>query len=337
MAEWVKAAELQLELHRWLTSERGRRWTRGWIEAEIRSEPSKGHMYGLLAAAEPQKLLTADSIWVDPEMTELISIAREDFQPEIMANEDFLVHTGFCYFAEPILIHDRNRRVISLGAISWCPIRFTNKTLDEVEAGGLPELTQDGSEIVSHDPSLREDLWGIDLTLYTSTVDDRDDYHATHVEARRQLGAPELLPLHYIPVVFGEPLDEGHLLDEYGRPTGAEEWWKTVQVTLRLMQQRIVSQEDAHVPRATRRRYERAGMYAPSQVCIIRLRRTKPKTGDHEETGRTLTHRHIREGHWRNQWYPSVQRHRQIRIQRTIVGDDSLPLIVKRRFYRWDR
>jgi len=103
------------------------------------------------------------------------------------------------------------------------------------------------------------------------------------------------------------------------------------------MQQRVFERVDTPTPRPTRRRWQRANKTAPKEILVVRLRRTSPRHGEPVESGRTLTHRHIRDGHWRNQWYPSFNRHRQIWIAPTVVGDESLPLIVKRRFYRWDR
>src|SRR5215831_3230755 len=109
MAEWAKAAEMQLELHRWLLApEKGTLWLRHWIAGEKQAEPLKGDMYQTLAFGEPEKLLVADSIWVDKEMSELIEVAREEFEPEQFINEDLLVHTGFVYFEQPLFILDRN-------------------------------------------------------------------------------------------------------------------------------------------------------------------------------------------------------------------------------------
>jgi hypothetical protein len=339
MAEFVKAAETQLELHRWLLSQKGQLWLRHWIGGEKQQEPAKGDMYQLLAFGEPQKLLTADSIWVDDEMCELVSVAREDFKPEPFLNEDLLVHTGFVYFDRPVMMRDRNKRTLSIGAFSWCPFRVTKDELPQLAEKNW-EIEKQGSEITSYGSSVEEDMTGIALCLYTSTVEEQDDYYGSMQGVRSEYGAPELLPLHFTPVFFGSELDEGDMYDEAGRYTGADEWWRTVQTCLRLMQQRIVTHEDALIPRPTRRRWEReTGTTPPRDVCVIRLRRSRPKPHADEEveSGRKLTHRHFREGHWRWQYYPSLKAHRQIRIQRTIVGDDSLPLIIKRRFYKWDR
>jgi hypothetical protein len=342
MAEFAKAAESQLELHRWLLGAKGQLWLRHWIMGEKQAEPAKGDMYQTLAYAEPQKLLSADSIWVDDEMSDLVSVAREDFKPEPFLNEDLLVHTGFVYFDKPVFMLDRNKQKLSIGAFSWCPLRVTNRSPEDIhsEVRENWQHEQEGSEVVIYGvEESQPDIAGIALTLFTSTVEPEDSYHRSMQGVRAEYQAPDLLPLHFTPVFFGSGLDDGDMYDEQGRYTGADEWWRTVQTCLRLMQQRIVTQEDAVLPRATRRRWERAGYTPPRDVCVIRLRRARPKGHADEdvESGRKLTHRHFREGHWRNQWYPSLQAHRQIRIQRTIVGDDSLPLIIKRRFYKWDR
>src|SRR5215471_14197115 len=190
MAEWAKAAEMQLELHRWLLAEgKGSLWLRHWIMGEKQTEPAKGDMYQMLALAEPNKLLTADSIWVDKEMSELISIAREDFEPEAFIAEDLLVHTGFCYFEKPLFIRDRNKRTLSIGAFSWCPFRVTADDAPKVRETKV-QIERQGSEVVAYGSDVTEDQEGIALCLYTSTVEQEDDYHASMQEVRRDYAAP---------------------------------------------------------------------------------------------------------------------------------------------------
>lgn len=318
MAEWVRAAEVQLETYRWWTSPEGQRWLRGWIAAEKRSEARKGDYYDLLSHAEPSKLLTADAIWISPEMCEIVQAARDGFQPESMEREDFITHTGFAYFAHPLWMYDRSERKVSIGAMSWCPVIFKSEGLETAEV-------------------TEKDTDGMAITLYSSTIDPNDDY-GEHLRLFHERYGSELVPLHLTTVIFGEPLDEGDLLDDEGRYTGADHWWKTVQSTLRLMQQRVFVQEEARLPRATRRRMQREGAGHIEEVLVIRLRRPSATRAEPEEpSGRTLTHRHLRDGHWRGQWYPSLQRHRQIWISPTIVGDENLPLVIKRRYYKWDR
>ena len=60
-------------------------------------------MYELLMLVEEQKLLTADAIWVSPEMCEIVQMAREGFKPRSRwSGRTSSPPVGFLYFAEPI-------------------------------------------------------------------------------------------------------------------------------------------------------------------------------------------------------------------------------------------
>jgi hypothetical protein len=316
MGEFVRAAEVQLEMYRWMTSRLGQAHMRYWVEAERRSEPEKADMYQMLAHAEISKMLTADAIWVSPEMSEIVQAARMEFQPEPLEREDFITPTGFCYFAEPLIMHDRHHRKVSVGALTWCPV------------------------ILKDHPTKGEGE-GMTIGMYSSARSTEDDYGDSH-QGFRMVHHVELIPLHLTVAEFGDPLDEGHMLDEQGRYTAADEWWKTVQTTLRLMQQRVFVQESVRLPRATRRRMERekAGPQL-EDVLVIRLRRPSQHTnGEVSEEGRDWTHRWIVDGHWRNQPYGPKENpthYRQIWISPHVKGPEDKPLVVKKRFYKWDR
>src|SRR5262245_56477700 len=171
MAEWARAAEEQLALHRWMTSHQGARYRRSWIAGEAQNEPQKAELYDAFWVAEAQKLLTSDAIWVDPEMSDLVMAARDSFKPEAMEREDFIVHTGFCYFAKPLLILDRNKMPVSVGAISWMPVMFTAKGREQEEKETYTRIPETGgSELISHDPDLEEDMYGMCITLHSSTT-----------------------------------------------------------------------------------------------------------------------------------------------------------------------
>jgi len=343
VAEWVKAAETQLEVHRWLTSPKGLAWVRYWIQGMTKAEPAKAQGYTLYMQAEAQKLLTADAIWVDSEMTEVIEFARESFAPEEMHPDDFIVHTGFVYFAKPLLMPDRHGKIVSIGAFSWCPLRFTSKTAAEIyaEQSSMEKEGRNGTEIIAYGDAVSDleqrDEWGMAISIFSSMTDERDEFHDVHQEMQRHFNAPEVAPLHVTQVRFGDPFGDGDLYDENEDYTGADHWWKTIQTTLRLMQQRVVAHSEGPIPRSTRRRWERLHKTAPKDVMVVRLRRASTHGPKEEgEDVRTLTHRHIRVGHWRNQPYADGV-YRQIWIHQTVVGDESLPLIVKKRYWKWDR
>ena len=260
MAEWVKAAEVQLEMHRFLTSEPGKKYMRGWVDASCdEDEGRKRSMYQSLILVEAQKLLTADAIWVAPEMCQLVQAARDGFQPEAVEADDFIVPNGFLYFSEPIYMLDRHRMQTSVGAISWCPIEIRS------------------------DRTTEEGRWGMAITLYSSVKAREDSFSEMHQEMMRGSGFAELVPLHLSVIEFGDPFGEGELEDEHGRYTGADQWWKTVQVSLRMMQQRIAVRSDERLPRPTRRRMERSGSQMPEDVLVIRLRRPASRHTHDEE------------------------------------------------------
>ena len=60
-----------------------------------------------------------------------------------------------------------------------------------------------------------------------------------HRRVMQEWDAPELCYLHLTVTELGAVFDEGENEDLDGRYTAADEWWKTVQVCLRLMQQRV--------------------------------------------------------------------------------------------------
>lgn len=98
---------------------------------------------------------------------------------------------------------------------------------------------------------------------------------------------------------------------------------------LRIMAQPLSSLTTLGLPAGVRRRLgrERVKM-KDTQVTVIEYR--QPRTDGHAgDSGRTLSHRHFRRGHWRKQPYKETDgtwTTKVIRIQPTIVGDSHLPL-----------
>jgi hypothetical protein len=304
MADWFKAAESQLLLHRWHSSEQGKHWMRAWTQRVCEGEPEKRRIYETLMLAEEHKLLTAESIWVSPEMCEIVQHARESFQPEPVLAQDFITQTGFVYFEQPLYMSDRHGHTVSMGAMSWCPF------------------------VIQEEPQSS----GMALAIYSSAHADKDEFSQTHQEYLKQ-GVPPLMPLLFSIVPFNEGI-EGDLYDLDGSYTGADEWWRTMQVALRLMQQRIADRYEERLPRPDRRRLQRAGS-AIEDVLVIRLRRPAVKHHEGESEPQEWTHRWMVDGHWRWQPYADGVK-RQIWIAPFVKGPEDKPLVIKRRYYKWD-
>jgi len=88
------------------------------------------------------------------------------------------------------------------------------------------------------------------------------------------------------------------------------------------------------VPREVRRRHKREGYELP-RYSVIRLRRKKtitPKDDEAEKKWR-LNYRTLTRGHWRQQWFPSLQTHRQIWIDEFIRGPEDAELVIRPRIF----
>lgn len=108
-----------------------------------------------------------------------------------------------------------------------------------------------------------------------------------------------------------------------------------------LMEQKIGYNRVAEPNRPLRRRRDRL---APNMgdIIVAHLRRRVPRNGEHEEwdeahEGPEWSHRWLVRGHWRNQWYPSENRHKPVYIMPFVKGPEDKPLIIKDRIASADR
>ena len=347
---WHDAYDAQMGLWRWYRTDGGKRWMSG-LFADARGIPES--FRGKLAKiydGEMGRLVECDPVYVSPEMTDVVDVARESFEPEPLHEWDLATPRAFVYYARPVEIRDRNGDPIAIQAFSWAQEYavaddrvdefFDRFSSPEAETEHGPRLTVSEAEAAIADGLV--EAHGIGVTIYAV----RDAYveSAAHGDEkaaamlRRQAGTVPVVPCHLTPWQYGQTF-AGNEIDVEGRPTGAQDWWKLLQTTLRLMQQKRPRSGYGRPDRATRRAAERLGFRPDTEILIVRLRKEEaPRPEDSEPSGRSLLHRHLRTGHWRNQWYPSEQIHRQIYIDPTVVGDPSLPLLVRpRRVFQWTR
>lgn len=346
-ATWHDAYDAQMQLWRWTRPEQhGPRWL-GMLYrnmCEDLQEKTKEMLAGLFAH-ENRKLLDADPIFVSAEMGELVSAAMESFEPEALLPTDIVSPHGFMYFEEPLQIRDQRGQDIDLRAVCWSPVIGSN--IHDLNPGELPGRAVDGrddlfyakpDEMMGHfkgkdyasdwaDSAGNVD--GIAITLYEAIPGDHP--------ALERYASPRLVPIHITPWWFGMPFD-GNEFDETGKFTGAEWWWKAIQTTFRLMQQQLATRSRYGLDRSGRREAKKYG-HREREITVVRLRRersTNMPEGPHEEAH--YSHRFVVGGHWRNQWYPGSNVHRQIWISPYVKGPEDAPLLVKpRRAYTWTR
>lgn len=107
-----------------------------------------------------------------------------------------------------------------------------------------------------------------------------------------------------------------------------------------LFQQRVAVVRDARPDRGAVRRLVRLGipLEALPQIRVVTLRRpTSTDVEAADESPVAWSHRWLVDGHWRAQWYPSDTQHRLIWIAPHVKGPEHLPLVVRRRVYRFTR
>jgi hypothetical protein len=105
---------------------------------------------------------------------------------------------------------------------------------------------------------------------------------------------------------------------------------KPLQTLWRLMQQTISMSTSERASRGVTKRALRVD-YTAKNITVIRLRRPKAiKDDDAEPHLVDWSHRWYVGGHWRNQFYPSLNAHRQIWINPYIKGPEEKPLELRK-------
>lgn len=124
---------------------------------------------------------------------------------------------------------------------------------------------------------------------------------------------------------YGEAIPEGMVPDPDAQ---------VLRATWLLMSQRLAATETEQVPRAERRRCEKAGV--PSTVNVVRVRKHEQRPTDGARDVE-WSHRWLVAGHWRRQWCPSVGAHRPTWIAGHVKGPAEKPLVLKDRVTTWIR
>ena len=336
-----------MSLWRWYRSPIGKLWLEDSFDAASKGLDQKTvdllhSMYG----AELTRLFDADPISVSSGMCDVIEAASPTLRPEPLLETDLITTRGFMYFGRAIVTEDGFSNPIDIAGASWVRLfhSFNKATLDKTEkemqsyadnrrSGGKTSMRELEDRLLLEEPDIQ--AYGIALTIYASTLGDGAFSSDVHDLYPGQI--PGLVPIHLTPWYFGMSLD-GEEWNDQQQPLGAEWWWRIIQTSFRLMQQRIATKGFGRPDKSARREAARLKYPPDTEVVVVRLRR---ESGEREEpTGESAnySHRFIVGGHWRNQWYATEEIHRQIWISPYVKGPADKPLIVKpRRVFQWDR
>lgn len=314
---WQDALEWQMRLWRWSQTEIAPRYLETFPIAKFHhSSPGWSTDPGaMLAAITKATMETADPWWVSPDVAALVAEAAEDMPHDPLVREDIPAPAGFALIGGPALLYpaldggERNGKKLSMRAISWWTTWARYANSEELE------------------PSMMLTSW--------AHIEDDDDFVGELREMKdsyRDFGQHmiDLNPTGIAVVPFGDTSMWRPDLIDY---SGDTRW---TMAFFRFVQQRVIGSDRQYWERSQRREARRSGFREiPDQgyVSAIRLRRiSHPEEEGYEplSTGRKLTSRHIRSGHWRRQWYPKLGLHRPIYIHTTVVGPDGTPLHLRK-------
>jgi len=337
--EWENALSAHHGVLAFLHSPQAQYYIRRWIThrdgkyGRTASQPSQVAGAHLLADVR-----SADAIYITEEMLQVTYRAMESFKRrEPVWLDDFFIPNGFAYLAEPFVTLDINGRKLCWRAISWKIDSMWTIDPDDKESmdmlkkrfpaveDPLDTSYQFSAKDMDGVPSAKEE-YVVRIAMWAHK-DDEDDFSmegATH----------DWLITHMTSIPFSAIPDQIELSGEGDRDA---QWLLFLRVLNRLMAEKLVSKTRKPISRQMRRSLIRKNIPI-SDVVVVELRR---KMQRHRENGegehREYSHRFIVGGHWRNQYYPSINRHRLKYIFEYVKGPDDKPLVLKDRIWNFDR
>jgi hypothetical protein len=343
-SEWEIALSAQSEILAWMTSDSGVKYRNAWLS-------DRNRVYGLRAMSPSAAALTQvvpdlivqEPLFVTKEMQHLTYHAMETFNRKeaIVEEDDFFLKSGFAYLEEPFMSIDASKKRLAWRAISWrldwMWVSDEEMLTEEIFAINMKvlrdqPLTARERAVVEH---LRREQ--VARIVLWSNFNDKDDYEPSredwHFLQTQGIGRD-----WGIAHATAVPLSSlNHMREITGEGDQLASWLTFLRVMNRLMSQQIVSRTRYQAPRPLRREMLRRNKVNINDVVVVELRRKTHKTISDEKGTANYSHRFIRHGHWRNQWYPSLKMHRQKYIEDMVVGPEDKPLIIKKRVWVWDR
>lgn len=265
----------------------------------------------------------ADIFYCAPLMRGLVTAASESWpDDEVIRAEDWPTPWGWVLVPGGLTMIDVRGRVITTSAFSW-------------QVTGARVLITLWADKAADPPHVRA-MDGYDLLV---------DWSPWHVQ-QLTLGEPlpkilvlgQVLPPEVSDAIVWAETSEGYSaffpegwtreeLQPGFKTDGHTAWLVSM---LRIMRQPLADVTEHGMPANVRRGLARRKVRVrKTAVTVIDFRR---RAGEYEHHGeRTYSHRFLRRGHWRHQWYGSgEERHQEvIWVHPAVVGDPSLPLLLR--------
>lgn len=272
-----------------------------WISSQPNAMAAASLGSPEMSSRELSRVSIAELFHVTEDMSALVSAAAASMPEFTLSPHDLPSEAGLVCYSRP---------------------------MGEAPGTGLPIVA------LSWGPSFSRDFHGVCVTNYVSSASLIDQMAKRGVFTDQELGRmrtdfPALWPQRDVQI----PFSETPILSDNGENPVVH---RTLRTTWMLMAQTVASVHVAHHDRAARRRFQKAGQDPPS-IRIISLRRSRPEKAEGSESEREYQHQWVVRGHWRKQWYPSVNDHRPVWIAPHIKGPEGAPLLGGERVYSLKR
>lgn len=357
-ARWEDVLDVQMDLHRFMTSETGREYGSRWFgsvyEANADTLPGSEHQWRSLDDAVRNgadfaqflgvQAFNAEPIWVEPDMMTLIEHAAESFKPEPLHETDLITTDGLLVLPRALWMAGGPNK-LGIRRQSWRIAQWSVRPAERPPYPGAQTLGRRVLLTLWHDNEYPDD---IDEEQERLALGTREKWNLDKVT--------RYLPNHVTNWPFGEN-HPGQVLTDEGALRVGEDVQLQMQAMWRLLSQTISVNVKARPPRQVWKRAQRARL-PHEHVTVVRLRRpaSPPKEGDPEVVN--WTHRWVVGAHWRWQWYRDDAKttpcghiepgelpcnatggvHRQIWIAPFTKGPEHLPLVVnKARVFVFER
>lgn len=316
MAEWSKALDAQLDLIRfWRTSEGAKTANmanvlpavmHGDFDVDSLQDPEVQDRVSAIGRSTADEFASqldrGATYWIASEVVRLLEVAAPSLPPVTPRFEDLPHPGGFAFFESPLATGSR---------VPDVPGMDVDRSLVDSEGIRVMQWAHEGDEVVV-----------VPYFVATSRTD---------ISPTTSYGTP----LGAYRWRYGESV----VSDDVEGSDGLDKTARVIMAFWLLSQQRIAQAHSQRVARATRRRAERANFEVPEDgIRVVTLRRFAPEAGESPDpAGVDWSHRWIVGGHWRQQWYPTLEDHRPVWIAPYVKGPEHAPLVVKDRVYRFAR
>ena len=320
----VEVPAMRRELAEWFGSDNGPRFYLQAIVAgqqPIRPAGPPPVVAAQLAAGEHTRLRDGDLWYIDQDMCALVQAAYPTMPEFAPRPQDLPSPSGFVVFADPIGAYDKNTTRTGFSDALTASTPGADRLWDgqiQIVAASWGPYNVPGWK-----------AGGVWMSFYSASGLSSLDGHVNADVLRRAMsGMPPLTLDNEFVVAWrpdGEPPDRYMLLADAQGTTMA--WARMLLAAFQLAaQEGLATTDRERAPRPERRRTERAGL-PERDVRVVRLRRGTGSGGSGDGAGREYRHRWAVRGHWRNQWYATIQDHRPKWIMPHVKGPDGAPLI----------